>query len=58
MAPPKKSWFATVFMTDLLLGLWTTLRYTFKPNVTIRYPLERSAVFRVARTRSFGASEK
>ena len=44
MPAPKKSLAATALLTDLITGLWTTLRYTFKPNVTVRYPLERSVL--------------
>ena len=32
MPAPKKSLAATALLTDLLTGLWTTLRYTFKPS--------------------------
>ncbi len=26
---------------DLIIGMWTTFRYIFKPNVTINYPYEK-----------------
>lgn len=34
----------TVFLWDLLQGLWLTLKYFFKPKVTINYPHEKNAL--------------
>ena len=44
MTAPRRSIAARVLLLDLLKGLWTTLKYTFKPNVTVQYPKERVAV--------------
>ena len=33
--------FRTVFLTELLSGMALTLRYMFKPKVTINYPFEK-----------------
>lgn len=41
MPAPKKSFLAQVLLTDLVKGLWLTLKYTFKPKVTAEYPKER-----------------
>lgn len=44
MPAPERSLIWRIFLIDLLIGLWTTLKYTFKPNVTVQYPKERAAV--------------
>ena len=31
----------TVFLTELLSGMWLTFRYMFRPKVTINYPYEK-----------------
>jgi NADH-quinone oxidoreductase subunit I len=28
----------TIFLVDIFQGLWVTLKYTFRPKVTIQYP--------------------
>ena len=42
MPAPKKSLLATALFTDLVKGLWLTLKYTFRPKVTVEYPKERA----------------
>lgn len=44
MPAPKKSLFGRFLLVELLKGMWLTLKYTFKPKVTVQYPLERQAV--------------
>lgn len=41
---PKKSFLERFLLLDLLQGMWLTLKYTFRPKVTVQYPLEREAV--------------
>ena len=36
--------FRTVFLVDLLKGLWVTLKYTPQPAFTFQYPEERRPV--------------
>jgi NADH-quinone oxidoreductase subunit I len=37
------SFFKTFFLTELLVGLWVTLRqFVFRPNVTVQYPEEKT----------------
>ena len=33
--------FKSFFLTELLAGMWLTLKYMFKPKVTINYPYEK-----------------
>ena len=33
----------TIFLVDLLKGLWVTLKYTPQPAFTFQYPAERRA---------------
>lgn len=40
----KRSFAQTWFLTDAVKGLWTTLRYLFKPKVTLNYPYEKGAI--------------
>jgi len=32
----------TIFLAELVSGMWLTLKYFFKPKVTINYPYEKS----------------
>jgi len=34
--------FKTIFLIDLLKGLWVTLKYTPQPAFTFQYPAERT----------------
>src|ERR1700690_764650 len=34
----------TVLLTELAQGMWVTLRYFFKPKVTINYPYEKGPI--------------
>ncbi|HER25580.1 MAG TPA: NADH-quinone oxidoreductase subunit NuoI [Rhodospirillales bacterium] len=36
--------FRTIFLTELLSGMALTLRYMFKPKVTINYPFEKGPI--------------
>jgi len=36
--------FRTIFLVDILKGLWLTLKYTPQPAFTFQYPAERRAV--------------
>src|SRR3954464_2015840 len=35
------NFFKTIFLVDLLKGLWVTLKYTPQPAFTFQYPAER-----------------
>ena len=35
------SFLKTIFLVDLLKGLWVTLKYTPQPAFTFQYPAER-----------------
>src|SRR5262249_56355508 len=39
-----KKLFRTIFLVDLLKGLWLTLKYTPQPAFTFQYPAERRPV--------------
>ena len=39
-----KSCFKSLFLLEILSGLWTTLKYMFKPKVTIDYPYEKNPI--------------
>ncbi|HLS69193.1 MAG TPA: NADH-quinone oxidoreductase subunit NuoI [Kiloniellales bacterium] len=34
----------SLFLTELLAGMWLTLRYFFRPKVTLNYPHEKGAL--------------
>lgn len=34
----------TIFLAELLLGMFTTLKYLFKAKVTINYPFQKNAI--------------
>ena len=36
--------FSRFFLSELLSGLWLTLKYMFKPKVTINYPFEKAPI--------------
>ena len=38
---PSSEFFKTIFLIDLLKGLWVTLKYTPQPAFTFQYPAER-----------------
>jgi NADH-quinone oxidoreductase subunit I len=38
------TWAKTLFLTELLQGMWVTLRYLFKPPITIAFPEEKTPV--------------
>lgn len=38
------SWVRTWFLADIAVGLYTTLRYFFKPKWTLRYPKEKASL--------------
>ena len=42
--PQLGQFFRTIFLVDLLKGLWLTLRYTPQPAFTFQYPAERRPV--------------
>jgi NADH-quinone oxidoreductase subunit I len=44
MPAPRKTFLTRALLLELLKGLWLTLRVTFKPKVTVQYPLERAPV--------------
>ncbi len=33
-----------IFLTELLEGMWLTLKYMFKPSVTLNYPYEKGPI--------------
>ena len=35
---PRSGLFGRFLLVELFKGLWLTLKYTFKPKVTIEYP--------------------
>ena len=38
-----RSLFKTLFLTELFVGLWVTLRqFVFRPNITVQYPEEKT----------------
>jgi formate hydrogenlyase subunit 6/NADH:ubiquinone oxidoreductase subunit I len=39
-----KTLFFYLFMIDIVIGLYKTLRYLFKKKVTLNYPYEKGAV--------------
>ncbi len=39
-----KSWLRAWLLVEIFSGLWMTLRYFFKPKVTINYPFEKGAL--------------
>ncbi len=41
---PKKTFLERFLLLELLKGMWLTLKYTFRPKVTVQYPLERESV--------------
>ena len=41
---PVRDWLRSIFLVDLLKGLWLTLRYTPQPAFTFQYPAERRPV--------------
>mgnify|MGYP002621226831 CR=1 FL=1 len=36
------SWFRSLFLLELLAGLWLTLKYLFRPKYTLMYPMEKT----------------
>jgi NADH-quinone oxidoreductase subunit I len=36
------TWAKTLFLTELLQGMWVTLRYMFKPPFTVSFPEEKT----------------
>ena len=44
ISAPKKSLAGRFLLLELLKGMWLTLKYTFRPKVTVEYPKEREAV--------------
>ncbi len=39
-----KKWFQSIFLWEILVGLKLTLKYLFKPKVTINYPYEKGKI--------------
>ena len=33
-----------IFLSELVSGMWLTLRYFFKPKVTVNYPYEKGPI--------------
>ena len=36
------AWFRSLFLLELLGGLWLTLKYLFRPKYTLMYPMEKT----------------